>query len=336
MHNDAEAGAGTPERLLICIEEAIAAEQRWGAFFTAYDAFAAFNMAMVCEVGQWDTTLPQYFADIDYYRRVRLAGYEIIDTGLEVIHHNNASSTLKSDPRLRLLNGITFPLYERYYSAKWGGLPGGEAYDRPFNGAMSMLFVDYLRDQELYYQLANSYDTVEGNLLERADARTIAAQIEALQYAIRLAQPRSVLETGTGKSMFGYILSHLVHGATLYTFDGDPRCAPGVALLNAAQTNVQAVVTFGDTKQTLPTFNVSGIGLAWIDGGHDEATVLNDIQQAIRLDISLIAIDDARAMPAVASAINQALNVYSTYVRLANPFYDYDARGIMFLRRRQV
>jgi predicted O-methyltransferase YrrM len=233
-----------------------------------------------------------------------------------------------------LLSGITYPLYERYYSAKWGGPPGGEAYDRPFNGAMPMLFVDYLRDQELYQQLANSYDTVEGNLLERADARTTAAQIEALRYAIRLAQPRSVLETGTGKSMFGYVLSHLVHGVTLYTFDGDPRCVPGVALLNAAQTNIQAKITFGDTKQTLSTFNVPGIGLAWIDGGHDEATVLNDIQQAIRLDIPLIAIDDARTMPEVASAINHALNAHSTYVRLENPFYDHDTRGIMFLRRR--
>jgi len=334
MHNDAEAGAGTPKRLLAIIEEAIASGQRWGVAFTHYDTLAAFSMAMVHAVGPWDTTLPHYFADNDYYRRVRLAGYEIINTGLEVTHHNDASSTIKSDPRLTFLNSVMFPLYGHYYTTKWGGPPGNETYDWPFNGALSLLFVNSLREQALYRQLASTYETVEGNLLERADDRTTAAQIEALRYFIHVARPQRVLETGTGKSMFGYVLSHLVHRVTLYTFDGDHRCAAGVALLNAVQTNVQAVFTLGDTKQTLPTFDVDGIGLAWIDGGNDEATALNDIQQAMRLGIPFIAVDDARTMPEVAAAIDHALQAHPAYVRLANPFYDHDARGMVYLRRR--
>jgi predicted O-methyltransferase YrrM len=334
MHNDAEAGPGTPERLLAIVEEATTSAQHWGVVFTHYDTLAAFSMEMTRVVGQWDTTLPQYFADGDYYLRVRRAGYEIINTGLHVTHHNNASSTLKSDPRRRFLNSVTFPLYERYYTAKWGGLPGNETYDWPFNGALSMVYVNHLREQELFQQLAGSYDTVEGNLLERADEHTTAAQIEALRYAINLARPQGILETGTGKSMFGYVLSHLTQGVTLYTFDGDPRCVTGVELLNTAQTNVRIVLTLGDTKQTLQALDIQDLDLAWIDGGHDETTALSDIRHTMRLGIPLIALDDTRTTPEVACAIDCALHAHPEYVRLANPFYAHDARGIAFLRRQ--
>ena len=134
MHNDAEAAPGTPEALLAAAGAATAAGRRWGAIWTNYDALAAYSLRMVADVGQWDTTLPQYFADNDYYRRIVLAGYELVDSGLPVVHH--ASSTITTDPRRRFLNGITFPLYEQYYVAKWGGPPGGERFARPFDGAI--------------------------------------------------------------------------------------------------------------------------------------------------------------------------------------------------------
>jgi hypothetical protein len=134
--------------------------------------------------------------------------------------------------------------------------------------------------------------------------------------------------------MFGYLLSHLTQGVTLYTFDDDPRCAAGVELLNAAQTNVRVVLTLGNTQQTLPALEIHGLGFAWIDGGHDEVTARSDIRQAMRLGIPLIAIDDVRTMPEVADAIDCALHTHPEYSRLANPFYAHDARGIIFLRHR--
>src|SRR5205085_7411529 len=147
MHNDAEAAPGTPERLLARVEAAITSEQPWGVVFTHYDTLAAFSMEMVRAVGKWDATLPQYFADNDYYRRVRLAGYETINTDFAVTHHNNASSTAKSDPRLGFLSSVTYPLYEQYYSVKWGGPPGHESYDWPFDGAPLISFLHHLRRQ---------------------------------------------------------------------------------------------------------------------------------------------------------------------------------------------
>jgi hypothetical protein len=49
------------------------------------------------------------------------------------------------------------------------------------------------------------------------NAITNESQIEALRYAVSLTQPQGVLETGMVKSMFGYVLSHMVDGVTLYT-----------------------------------------------------------------------------------------------------------------------
>ena len=334
MHNDAEAAVGTPERLLAVIEEAGGAGRKWGAAFTNYDTFAAFNAEAVACAGAWDTTLPQYFADNDYYRRLRLAGYEELCTGLPVAHHNGASSTVKSDPWRGHHNGVTFPIYAGYYAAKWGGPPGGETFDWPFDGAAAVGFVEHLRRQDLFRQLAATYDTVEGNMLERAGARTTAAQVEAVRYALRLARPRAVLETGTNKSLFGYLLSQLARDLTLYTFDGDPRTARGVEILAAAQSNVRPVFALGDTKQTLADFDAEGIGLAWIDGGHDEATALSDLRHAARLAVPLVAVDDARTMPEVGRAVARLLAERDDYEPLTNPFYQHDERGIVLLRRR--
>jgi GT2 family glycosyltransferase len=121
MHNDGEAESEVPERLLAFLEELEESGRNWGVVFTHYDVLVAFRMKAIKVVGPWDTKLPQYFADNDYYRRVRLAGFETVDTGLQV-HHHNASSTLQSDPIRKHINGITFPLYEKYYKTKWGEL----------------------------------------------------------------------------------------------------------------------------------------------------------------------------------------------------------------------
>jgi hypothetical protein len=135
MHDDAEAVRDTAERLVTMVAAAVRAERRWGVAFTRYDCLAAVSTRMIREVGEWDTVLPQYFCDCDYYRRVQLAGFELIETGLPVEHIDQGSNTVRSDPRREFLNRITFPLYAAYYVRKWGGRPGQEKFVLPFNGA---------------------------------------------------------------------------------------------------------------------------------------------------------------------------------------------------------
>lgn len=336
MHNDAEALPETPERLLALLEEAEAAGRHWGAAFTQYDTLVAFRVAAIRQVGPWDAALPQYFADNDYYRRLRLGGFEIVETGLPVAHHNDASSTLKSDSARAHLHGALFPLYEQYYAARWGGGTHAERFTRPFDGAPGEAFFHQLRGQELFHRLAATYETVEGTLLEHADMETTVRQLEAIRHAVWLARPRRVLETGTANGLFGYVLAHLVAEATLFTFDGDPRSAAAAEVLDAGIPSLRVVFTLGDSKQTLADFHEPDLDFAWIDGGHDHPTALSDLRHAMRLGVPLIAVDDSRTMPEVSAAIRDALEHDPAYEAMPNPFWEGDSRGISFIRRKGV
>lgn len=131
MHNDAEAGPDTIERLYqMAMQEC--SKGKWGAIFTSYDALAAFNTEAMSAIGGWDAMLSWYLADCDTYRRLRLAGYPILDSNLPVTHE--PSQTLNSDPYRKLCVDLEVPFRESYYRAKWGGVNGSEKYDKPFNG----------------------------------------------------------------------------------------------------------------------------------------------------------------------------------------------------------
>jgi len=146
MHSDAEAHEGTPEAFLAMLERWLQEGHRWGIAFTNLDTLAAFRMEAVKAAGPWDTELPMYFSDQDWYRRVLLSGYEIAHTGLGVTHHNDGASTVKSDPYLTLLHQVTFPLYHSYYQRKWGGTLGQESYILPFGQYPVNPVPNYLRD----------------------------------------------------------------------------------------------------------------------------------------------------------------------------------------------
>jgi hypothetical protein len=130
MHSDAEAHAGSCLKLLNTARKMNDEGRKWGILWTNYDALCAMNANMLQDVGEWDINLPQYFVDNDQQRRLRIAGYELIDTGIPV--HHTGSVTIRSDKRLEFLNSITFPLYEKYYRQKWGGSPGQETFTIPF------------------------------------------------------------------------------------------------------------------------------------------------------------------------------------------------------------
>ena len=83
------------------------------------------------ERGGWDAEFPWYFSDGSVYHKLRVAGYEFIESGLPVKHE--PSQTIKSDSDLAFLNSMTFPLYEYLYSQMWGGSPGKERFKTAFN-----------------------------------------------------------------------------------------------------------------------------------------------------------------------------------------------------------
>ncbi len=134
-HNDGIAGKGAAKRFLDFVKLTRADRPDWGVIFTCYDVLAAFNMDAVRDVGYFDPMFFQYTADVDYYYRIRAAGWTTIDMPDHGIQHrNNASNTIKADP---LFNRVTqwresTNFDKSYYREKWGGIIGSEAYKRPF------------------------------------------------------------------------------------------------------------------------------------------------------------------------------------------------------------
>ena len=137
LHFHSDASSQNPyavSQLLTFVRELRDTNRRWGCAWSYYDILWAINPKAMSDVGGWDTNLPNYFTDNDTRRRLELAGWECIDTGIQGIGHEG-SATINADPKLKFVNGIMFPLYRRYYTAKWGGGPGKEVYKFPFDNS---------------------------------------------------------------------------------------------------------------------------------------------------------------------------------------------------------
>lgn len=138
LHNDCELPQGAALKLIERVRSYYAEGRKWGVAYTFYDIFSAVNLAMVDEVGGYDTNIFSYKSDQDMYRRVRLAGWETVDTEIEVeaIRASHlGSQTIRSDEKLNLINGVTQSMAAFYYQSKWGGDAGQEktkfAFGRP-------------------------------------------------------------------------------------------------------------------------------------------------------------------------------------------------------------
>jgi len=103
---------------------------KWGVVLTNEDCVAIYNTKLL-EQQNWDTHLPDYFADTDFFYWAKQKGFDIIQSPIEVYHYR--SQTIMSDERKLYFNKITYPLYEQYYVAKTGGKRDHETFDRPFD-----------------------------------------------------------------------------------------------------------------------------------------------------------------------------------------------------------
>lgn len=75
---------------------------KWALKFFSYDRLTLVNVAAVKAVGAWDTLIPYYFSDCDFYSRVKMAGYTIEDVDLAYIF--DVADTLP-DPSLLFPGG---------------------------------------------------------------------------------------------------------------------------------------------------------------------------------------------------------------------------------------
>lgn len=88
--------------------------------------------SLVRKVGLLDENFfPAYYEDNDHRYRMKQAEIEWELFPLEYEHA--VSSTINRDPVLHKKNQSTFTSNGKYYIEKWGGLPGNEKYETPFD-----------------------------------------------------------------------------------------------------------------------------------------------------------------------------------------------------------
>jgi hypothetical protein len=156
MHSDATLSSGADA--LVPFAQALV-RQRWrahanasaaepavGLVFFNYDTLALFNPAATLAAGIWDVNfLTNYGADIDYYHRLRLAGFLAVDPhdaarlggeasalALRVAAAHEVSHTLKSagwacTRAMRMTHNFESEWRARYLKKKWGAHHNGTA-----------------------------------------------------------------------------------------------------------------------------------------------------------------------------------------------------------------
>jgi hypothetical protein len=192
------------------------------------------------------------------------------------------------------------------------------------------VFLQYARSTELYRQLCAVPATDDGNLLERTSLEVGEAQIEFMRWALHLARPRSIWETGTNKGMFAYLVSLLLQDVVVHTCDTHPGSAQAIDLLNASQRRIRCVFYPGDSLQTLRRLDVRP-DFAWLDGGMATDVVLGDLLQCYRLGVPYLAVDDT-TFPSVRTAVDYFVEQLP-YAVVHNPFAAADQRKAVLLQR---
>lgn len=97
-----------------------------------YSCFAI-NPVALEEIGCFDENIfPIYFEDCDYGIRAKLAGLELKDCEMTDIRHGG-SATIHSSPMVMAQHQRTFNANRDYFLRKWGGEPGKEKFESPFD-----------------------------------------------------------------------------------------------------------------------------------------------------------------------------------------------------------
>ena len=141
MHNDGELKNNAGIRLRDKTEEFIQIEDHNIAiFFTNTDVYCTYITTNIKKIGLFgDEEWPNkdigasYFSDNDYFRRVELLGYDIInDPEIEIDVYHHGSMSIHNDVKFHIQSNINYDLAEQYYCRKWGGNLREETFQIPF------------------------------------------------------------------------------------------------------------------------------------------------------------------------------------------------------------
>jgi len=97
----------------------------------------AISKDLVAKIGYFDENFyPAYYEDTDYYHRMCLAGISVAENPVVSI----PAMTMRQANSLEAGLKLNFQALAEYYKEKWGGYPGEEKFDKPFNKPENTLY----------------------------------------------------------------------------------------------------------------------------------------------------------------------------------------------------
>jgi len=98
-----------------------------------YSAFLV-EPDIIEKVGMFDTNFyPAYFEDKDYDYRIKIGGYKFVRVMNALYYHYGSRTQKESIKNNVVCSSPVFESLRRYYISKWGGMPGNETFNKPFN-----------------------------------------------------------------------------------------------------------------------------------------------------------------------------------------------------------
>jgi hypothetical protein len=187
-------------------------------------------------------------------------------------------------------------------------------------------------DHDVIRALSNTIpDNYEGCLLDQPYDLRVRSQVNFIASILEEAHPKRILETGTHKAMFCYIVHLYDDSARIDTFGNLDESRRSVDVLNK-RYGEYIRYHLGDSRNTLAQFSPAyPVDFAWIDGGHSYEVCKSDLFHCDRLQIPHIAIDDYKWIEEVKRAVHDFVGEGRYSLVSISDVLDY--RGIAYLRR---
>ena len=149
----------------------------------------------------------------------------------------------------------------------------------------------------------------------------LALQVRFHEECLQIVKPKYVLETGTHKALYSYLLKINLPNVRVHTFGIDEESQKCVDFLNNHFKENFITFHLGDSKETLSGFMTNiPFDLAWVDGDHFYEGAYLDLVNCARLNIGHILIDDVNS-PSVEHALAKFLEEHSQYqLKKQSPF----------------
>lgn len=90
-----------------------------GVWYTVYDVLALFRSETIIDAGFWDESFTHYYADNDYYHRVRMAGWKCDNSGLTGINHYGSYTIKHCKEKQKEHHDHAWSYSSAHYVHKW-------------------------------------------------------------------------------------------------------------------------------------------------------------------------------------------------------------------------